>query len=935
MATFTQALIDAFASGSPPFPLSPTSPAYDQAPLVHKAAMIRKRDDNPEEDMPPQRRFVFTAPPPHVTTFISCSCNLILIIVIVVIIGIDPTIFGGMTIPLAVSTLGCTLPGVMVIALGVQRDDNPEEDMPPQRRFVFTAPPPQCDVVENSAAARALREDIGYVRALQTSKHRMMTSIKEVNLRISYQAQVHRQESKYFYTQLHDTQTDRRDIRLEIDVVRGPRTAYETELQEDEDTKEDEPSKGSDETKPFEEDKTAVIPPTPRHHGAISVRPQTPMATFTQVLIDAFASGSPPFPLSPTSPAYDQAPLVHKTAMILTYTSISSNSDGPSWGIPLMNADELPEMDPYEEVAQQGQVPPLSPMYVPDLIKLGEHVPVYVLEPDHPEYHTPSDDDIQVKDQPHADDASPTIESPGYIAESNLMGEDDDEDSEEDPSEELEPEDDDEEHEEDPNEEHEPEDEDTKEDEPSEGSDETEPFKEDETAVTPPPPRHSRARISAPLGHMAAMIYRRDDIPKEDMPPQRRFVFITPLPGCDVVESSAAARAPRGQYDFVDTVEAGQGLICSPGHDAQTIAKVADRAKDVGYVRALQASEHRMMAFIEELNLRISYQAQVRRQESKYFYTQLHDAQTDRRDIRLEIDVVRGQRTAYETYLQEVRQADLSSEAQNRALLARLETLETHISRMEWQRQSAEDLKVTQMMRIHALEARAQTDTVEDTSSSLISRIMPVTRQGTNDAMTSESIEAMIDWAIQRNFTHTQDDASQSSSGGLRRPVQPNDNKRKADDSSRNNQQQQPHKKKNVAKAYTAGLVKRGLILETYLCTPSAITITPGNVYPSVETARGMVIPPKINCPKLKNYENGNENGVAQGRACSLGGGDSIPESTTVTDTFLLNNRYALILFDTGADRSFVSTAFSALLNILRTVLDNHYDVELADGKII
>nr|GEX92890.1 hypothetical protein [Tanacetum cinerariifolium] len=50
---------------------------------------------------------------------------------------------------------------------------------------------------------------------------------------------------------------------------------------------------------------------------------------------------------------------------------------------------------------------------------------------------------------------------------------------------------------------------------------------------------------------------------------------------------------------------------------------------------------------------------------------------------------------------------------------------------------------------------------------------MPVTRQGTNDAMTLESIQAMIDQAIQRNSTHNQDDASQSSGGGLKRPVQP------------------------------------------------------------------------------------------------------------------------------------------------------------------
>ncbi|GJV68052.1 hypothetical protein Tco_1483561 [Tanacetum coccineum] len=49
---------------------------------------------------------------------------------------------------------------------------------------------------------------------------------------------------------------------------------------------------------------------------------------------------------------------------------------------------------------------------------------------------------------------------------------------------------------------------------------------------------------------------------------------------------------------------------------------------------------------------------------------------------------------------------------------------------------------------------------------------MPVTRQGTNDAMTPESIQAMIDRAIQRNSTQTQDDDSQNSGGGIRRPVQ-------------------------------------------------------------------------------------------------------------------------------------------------------------------
>ncbi|GKB18338.1 hypothetical protein Tco_0852261 [Tanacetum coccineum] len=250
------------------------------------------------------------------------------------------------------------------------------------------------------------------------------------------------------------------------------------------------------------------------------------------------------------------------------------------------------------------------------------------------------------------------------------------------------------------------------------------------------------------------MIHMRDDIPKEDIPPWRRFVLTAPPPGCHVAKSSAAAaRASRA----------------------------ADRADDVSYVRALQAYERRMMNSIEEVNLRVSYQVQARKRESEDFYTQLLDAQTDHKDIRLEIDVVKGHRTAYEIELQEVRQAYLSSEARNRALLARLETLNTHMSHMEWQHQRYEDDAVTQIMRTQVLEAKARIDTVEDVGSSfiitvpicidimiishvhcilVIIRIMPVTRQGTNDAMTPESIQAMIDRAIQRNST--QDDESQS-----------------------------------------------------------------------------------------------------------------------------------------------------------------------------
>ncbi|GKA49749.1 putative reverse transcriptase domain-containing protein [Tanacetum coccineum] len=48
---------------------------------------------------------------------------------------------------------------------------------------------------------------------------------------------------------------------------------------------------------------------------------------------------------------------------------------------------------------------------------------------------------------------------------------------------------------------------------------------------------------------------------------------------------------------------------------------------------------------------------------------------------------------------------------------------------------------------------------------------------------------------------------------------------------------------------------------------------------------------------------------------------------------FLLNDHYACILFDSGAEKRFVSTAFTPLINISPAALSTSYEVELADGK--
>nr|GEZ80208.1 hypothetical protein [Tanacetum cinerariifolium] len=94
----------------------------------------------------------------------------------------------------------------------------------------------------------------------------------------------------------------------------------------------------------------------------------------------------------------------------------------------------------------------------------------------------------------------------------------------------------------------------------------------------------------------------------------------------------------------------------------------------------------------------------------------------------------------------------------------------------------------------------------------------------------------------------------------------------------------------------------------------------------------------KRECPKLKNNNNqGNQRGRnnASARVYVVGRTGTDPDANVVTGTFLLNNRYAFVLFVTSADRSFVSTTFSTQINITPSTLDHCYDLELADGRII
>ncbi|GKA62310.1 putative reverse transcriptase domain-containing protein [Tanacetum coccineum] len=101
------------------------------------------------------------------------------------------------------------------------------------------------------------------------------------------------------------------------------------------------------------------------------------------------------------------------------------------------------------------------------------------------------------------------------------------------------------------------------------------------------------------------------------------------------------------------------------------------------------------------------------------------------------------------------------------------------------------------------------------------------------------------------------------------------------------------------------------------------------------------------NCPKWNQGRNqsgnqlalegnrntrGNDN-RARGRAFNVNVVDALQDLSVVTGMYSLNNLYATVLFDSGADFSFISTKFTPLLNEKPSIANPGYVIEVANGK--
>ncbi|GJR76729.1 putative reverse transcriptase domain-containing protein [Tanacetum coccineum] len=80
------------------------------------------------------------------------------------------------------------------------------------------------------------------------------------------------------------------------------------------------------------------------------------------------------------------------------------------------------------------------------------------------------------------------------------------------------------------------------------------------------------------------------------------------------------------------------------------------------------------------------------------------------------------------------------------------------------------------------------------------------------------------------------------------------------------------------------------------------------------------------------NLNPGNNRNRAHGRAFAFGVAEALQDLNVVTGTFSLNDHFAIVLFDSGVDYSFISANFLPLINMKPSVISPGFEIEIASG---
>nr|GEY45065.1 hypothetical protein [Tanacetum cinerariifolium] len=455
-------------------------------------------------------------------------------------------------------------------------------------------------------------------------------------------------------------------------------------------------------------------------------------------------------------------------------------------------------------------------------------------------------------------------------------------------------------------------------------------------SLSPPSVEEHLARMASTQAHIDAIttalpspptlyipppIDRSDDIPETEMPPRKSLCLSTLGSRYEIGESSTA-RSTGGEVNNRVTE-----LAKLHEHDTQDLY---DLLEDAQYSRMhisqpVTMDSQRVDLLMED---RIAHQETILIVEEKAYTQQAEIADLRETDRRRQAQMVETLRVM----------GDMRREMGD--MQAKLLALREQPRRA---RQPEEDARIEKVESVFQISGCAIENQVKFTTCTLLDAALTwwnsqirslgpdaysMTWEASKSKMLDETIELANDLMDQKHRTYAERQTN---------------NKRKADDSFRNNHghQQQPAKRQNVTKVYNMGSGHFARDCKSSGNTNIANGQRDNTANPKGNGCFECVAPRnfKIDYLKLKNKDGGNVN--AQGwvyavrNAEKKGNASRDPDSNVITGTFLLNNRYATILFNTGANRSFISTAFSSLIDIVPTPLGKSYDVELADGKIV
>ncbi|GKD84236.1 reverse transcriptase domain-containing protein [Tanacetum coccineum] len=163
-----------------------------------------------------------------------------------------------------------------------------------------------------------------------------------------------------------------------------------------------------------------------------------------------------------------------------------------------------------------------------------------------------------------------------------------------------------------------------------------------------------------------------------------------------------------------------------------------------------------------------------------------------------------------------------------------------------------------------------------------------------------------------------------------------NNNYRNTNTNNRyNNHQPQQNRRQETFRAYASTPTEIMDILET---VPCHLTKNCRNKGPATGSNLLPVTVTFHACGKKGHYANQCRktiNNNAQGRAYMLRDRNAHQNPNIVTGMFLLKQHLARVLFDSGADKSFISISLASMLNIPPITIDTFYNIEMADGNLV